>query len=384
MAETETKSNADSNSKSNADVVDEIGSLIEAVDELDPLQGNDGFNRRSKSRLIEALRQVAQELDETDPAISSIREAAREATKCGIDKEVQALERDIRQLLERESVHLFPRGLFKAKKDIVAFVFVWIALGAIPIVLVWFGTFLPIASKEATSVAGTIGDAFGMSNAFFSGLALLFVAATMFLQRKELMLQRNELRLTRDEMRRSSNSQDEQAKRLESAARIASLSQIYHHYDTFTTSHGKSQIAQAVAMGKKRWTVRHLHMLIESDEKLRANSRQQIKGDASLRFNQLRESCLEQCSTLSDVQELAGWLSTLTEHVAALMADECIEAKVRERLYELYDVIWAYDSTFNARPAGGTFRAGQSLSPPQKQWISRFSQSSKAVLEAAL
>lgn len=372
---------AKSKEKSNADVVTEIHALITKVRGITADTGGD-FDAAAKSRLIETLQQVARELDDCDPAIVSIREARCEAEKCGTQEDLDILEADIQALLEKQAVTLFPRDLFKATKDLGLFAFFWLALGSIPILLVGIGALLPLVPSGASSVAGTIGDAFGMSNAFFSGLALLFVAATMYLQRKELMLQRNELRLTRDEMRRSSDSQGEQARRLEAAARIASLSHIYHHYDTFTTTHSQSRVAQAVASGKKRWAIRHLHMLIEPDAKFRSNRLAEIAAEDAELVELLRSADLAKAHTVNEVEQRFSLLITITMAIAALMADESIDPTRRELMYHLYDVLWDYDETFK-KLATDMHIMHEPLSEPQKQWLKRFSEKSNAIIEMA-
>jgi hypothetical protein len=371
-----------SNVKSRADVVEDIQRLIQMVGDI-TVAADNKFDDAAKSRLIESLQDIAGELNETDPAILSITNALELLKTLGTPHNFDTLKADVEALLEKETVTLFPRDLFKARKDLVLFAFFWLALGSIPILLVCIGTFFPLVPSEASSVAGTIGDAFGMANAFFSGLALLFVAATMHLQRKELMLQRNELRLTRDEMRRSSDSQVEQASRLEAAARIAALSHIYDHYNTFATTHSRSPVKQAVASGKKRWAVRHLHMLIEPDKEFRTNRLAEIESDDSKLVGLLRGATIVNAGDLNAVKDSSPQLTTIAKSIAALMADQFINPKRRDIMYQLYDVIWDYDAAFSELSTDSSSTANQNLSHQQLAWIERFKTTSNALIDQA-
>lgn len=371
-----------SNVKSRADVVEDIQRLIQMVGDI-TVAADNKFDDAAKSRLIESLQDIAGELNETDPAILSITNALELLKTLETPHNFDTLKTDVEALLEKETVTLFPRDLFKARKDLVLFAVFWLALGSIPILLVCIGTFFPLVPSEASSVAGTIGDAFGMANAFFSGLALLFVAATMHLQRKELMLQRNELRLTRDEMRRSSDSQVEQASRLEAAARIAALSHIYDHYNTFATTHSRSQVKKAVASGKKQWAVRHLHMLIEPDEEFRTNRLAEIESEDSKLVGLLRGATIVNAVDLNAVKTSSEQLPEIAKSIAALMADQFINPKRRDIMYQLYDVIWDYDAAFSELSTDSSSTANQNLSHQQLAWIERFKTTSNALINQA-
>jgi hypothetical protein len=205
----------------------------------------------------------------------------------------------------------------------------------------------------------------------------------MHLQRKELMLQRNELRLTRDEMRRSSDSQAEQASRLEAAARIAALSHIYDHYNTFATTHSRSPVKQAVASGKKRWAVRNLHMLIEPDEEFRTNRLAEIESEDSKLVDLLRGATIVNAGDLNAVKNFSPQLTTIAKSIAALMADQFINPKRRDIMYQLYDVIWDYEAAFSELSPGSSFTANQNLSDQQLAWIERFETTSNALIDQA-
>ena len=74
----------------------------------------------------------------------------------------------------------------------------------IPVIMVTFvvsacyATWHNLADYERR---GTFGDMFGITNAFFSGLAFAGVIYAILLQRKELKFQREELELTRGELK---------------------------------------------------------------------------------------------------------------------------------------------------------------------------------------
>lgn len=89
------------------------------------------------------------------------------------------------------------------------------------------------------SARGQFGDAFGGINALFSGLALLGIIYTIFLQKKELGLQRKELELTREELKRTAGAQEKsekalsrQAESLKVTAKLNGLSARLQHYNT--------------------------------------------------------------------------------------------------------------------------------------------------------
>lgn len=87
-----------------------------------------------------------------------------------------------------------------------------IAVGtATVIVLLWAAT-LPVLAHFVPSgptVRGQVGDAFGVVNALFSGLALAGVVLAILMQREELQLQRDELRETRAELSRTAQAQEQ-------------------------------------------------------------------------------------------------------------------------------------------------------------------------------
>lgn len=372
--------------KNNADIVDSLQSLVRIIKAIDPKAPGHGFDVASKSRLIQSLQQVARDIDQTDPTIATIREAAKEAEKCGKQHAVKEIEITLQNALNKESLELFPREFFSSKKDLALFVGFWLLLGSIPIALVAIGSSIPYGvPADATGVAGTIGDAFGLSNSFFSGLALLFVAATMYLQRKELALQRNELRLTRDEMRRSSESQDEQAKRLEASARIASLSHIYDHYNSFSMNTTESPIARGVAQGKKRWAIRHLHLLIEPDAGFRMKRIAEVRCEEDELVLDLREIKLDADDSLDEIRNRLSSLPRIAESVAALIAEENVDSTRRDLLYQLYDLIWRYESEFRDQFGKRTItvesKADTIVNASQTKWLLDFCKIVEQIVE---
>src|SRR5688572_14768751 len=86
----------------------------------------------------------------------------------------------------------------------------WLAFGCIPMLLVYFGDVgVVLGTSSQAAVAGTIGDAFGLANSFFSGAALLFVVWSIRVQQQEMQ---------------------DQAKLMKQAASLTAIDHIYTHY----------------------------------------------------------------------------------------------------------------------------------------------------------
>jgi hypothetical protein len=65
------------------------------------------------------------------------------------------------------------------------------------------------------------------------------------------------------------------------------------------------------------------------------------------------------------------------------MADQFINPKRRDIMYQLYDVIWDYDAAFSQLSQGSSFTANQKLSEQQLAWIDRFKTTSNALIDQA-
>jgi hypothetical protein len=65
------------------------------------------------------------------------------------------------------------------------------------------------------------------------------------------------------------------------------------------------------------------------------------------------------------------------------MADQFINPKRRDIMYQLYDVIWDYDAVFSELSLGRSFTANQHLSHQQLAWIERFKTTSNALIDPA-
>lgn len=93
-----------------------------------------------------------------------------------------------------------PRGRFQLVVAAGAVLVVVVCLVAVPILWRWLG------GKDAAA----FGDAYGVANALFSGLAFAAFLYALGLQREELKLQRQELAQTRKELQRSAEAQEAQ------------------------------------------------------------------------------------------------------------------------------------------------------------------------------
>lgn len=78
------------------------------------------------------------------------------------------------------------------------------------VVVLWVATpFVLIKLYPTLAERGLAGDAFGVINALFSGLAFAGVIVAIFLQREELELQRHEIVANRAELARAATAQEE-------------------------------------------------------------------------------------------------------------------------------------------------------------------------------
>lgn len=365
-------------------VVSGISGLLEQVKKKQSSSENAEETSRL-AKISDSLSQLLIEFDETDPAIANLREAKSLARKSGLGREFHDIERDVKQLIEADTRRLFPKDLIPSRREISFFLLAWICLGCVPLTLVLLGYVLPSIPAEVAATAGTIGDSFGMANAFFSGLALLFVAATMYLQRKELMLQRNELRLTRDEMRRSSNSQDAQAKRLESAAKISAFSQIYDHYRTFGDRQDMSEVRKAIASGKKSWTIKHIHLQVETDDRFIHHRNAELAATSRSFYRSIAHTNFSHIDNMSDVKKIAvPLLVRIAKTTAELMGEERIGGDLRELLYSLYLALWRFDNNFpQGEELTTTVATPKQLTEDQKHWLSNIDEGLKQIREKA-
>ena len=106
----------------------------------------------------------------------------------------------------------------------------WVFLLIGAIIVSWAGYLVGILAADGWSTRGTFGDAFGVINSLFSGLALagfliaiLLQSRELRFQREELELQREELKLTRKELTRTANAQQESSTALRRQVEIAAL-----------------------------------------------------------------------------------------------------------------------------------------------------------------
>lgn len=87
---------------------------------------------------------------------------------------------------------------------------------------------------DASSRWGQFGDAFGVVNALFSGLALLGIVAALLMQREDIDLQL-------EEMRESVAAQKAAAEMQERRARIAALAEMLRACEVLADFYGKNE-----------------------------------------------------------------------------------------------------------------------------------------------
>lgn len=118
----------------------------------------------------------------------------------------------------------------KASKKKLIFYFVLTITG------LWFGSGLIIYFSFEENKICPIGDMFGANNALFSGLALVGIIYTIYLQHEELKLQRNELKLTRLELKRSAEAQEKSQVSAQEQANALSYTAMLNTLNTLINS----------------------------------------------------------------------------------------------------------------------------------------------------
>lgn len=97
----------------------------------------------------------------------------------------------------------------------------WLLLAMGTVTLIWAASIVTVflyyhnSEGDTSATVGQFGDAFGVVNALFSGLAFAGVIVAIFIQRKEFELQRIELRETRKQTREIAVENERQRKEFE-------------------------------------------------------------------------------------------------------------------------------------------------------------------------
>lgn len=135
-----------------------------------------------------------------------------------------------------------PKDGAEDKKDWLLFVLlalfvILMVIGYGWVIINIFSCIVPGAEAQILG-PGSFGDAFGVINTLFSGLAFAGVIYAIILQKKELALQREELKETRKELARSAAAQEKSEKALAdqvkvaaAAARLQSANQVINHFN---------------------------------------------------------------------------------------------------------------------------------------------------------
>ncbi len=206
------------------------------------------------------------------------------------------------------------------RRWIVWFLVAWVVCGLIPLILVLIGKHLfSFANGDDAAVAGTIGDAFGMVNSFFSGAALLFVIWS-------IRLQQQEIRFAREEWEANTESQRVQAEMMRHTANLTAINHIYTHYADNYGSDDATGILPAIASGHRRWAVRESFDSI--DDLFRDNRVFQVEREA----DQLVKLLMVPTHDSKALSEIA-W------RVSSLLVEKRINSAFRKSLWRLYELI---------------------------------------------
>jgi len=213
----------------------------------------------------------------------------------------------------------------------------WLILGFVPIGLVFIGNKLfSVADSNMTAVAGTIGDAFGFANSFFSCAALLFVIWGLRLQQQEISGARKEANETAE-------LQKTQALLMKETASLNAISQIYKHYSENYGTEDPTKILDAVAKGHRRWAIRESFSKI--DDVFADDRVSQVHNEQS----QLAELLMVTHCDSSYLREVAVRTSNL-------LVDKRAHKKFRQSLWHLYEIL-RDDPSELCREGSSTFSA---------------------------
>ena len=117
---------------------------------------------------------------------------------------------------------------------------------------------------------GVFGDMFGAINSLFSGLALVGIIYTIFLQKHELSLQRKELEYTRKELKRSAEAQEksetalrDQVQAMGKTAKLNGLSSLINHYGKVAEVSGRTSPERDQAIKQSAACIDQINKLIK-------------------------------------------------------------------------------------------------------------------------
>lgn len=203
---------------------------------------------------------------------------------------------------------------------IVALFSVWGLFGVAPLALALVGKhWFALADGADASLAGTIGDSFGLVNSLFSGAALIFVVWS-------IRLQQQEIRAAQAEVEANAESQRIQAETMRHTARLTAINHIYAHYGNDYGRHDATGILQAVALGHRRWAVRESFDSVDglfSDDRVA-----QVQRDA----DQLAELLMVPTQDVARLQEIAWRLSSL-------LVEARLSPAFRKSMWRLYELL---------------------------------------------
>ena len=170
-----------------------------------------------------------------------------------------------------------------------------------------------------TAVAGTIGDAFGLANSFFSCAALLFVIWG-------LRLQQHEISVAREDARETADLQKSQALLMKETASLNAIGQIYTHYSGNYGAEDSTKILEAVAKGHRRWAIRETFSKI--DDVFTSDRISQVHREES----QLAELLMvTHCDP--------SYLRDVAVRTASLLVDTRAHKDFRQSLWPLYEIL---------------------------------------------
>lgn len=214
------------------------------------------------------------------------------------------------------------KDLFK-KRWIIGFLAVWLTCGMIPLALVWLGTHVyAFADSRAAEIAGTIGDAFGLANSFFSAAALLFVIGSIRLQQKEI-------EFARKEWEANTKSQMIQVHMMRESAKLTAINHIHDHYSPDYGANDQTGILSAMANGYRRWATRAAFDTI--DRSLAEDRKVEVEKEMERLAGLLAKP-------KSDVK----YLRKVAESTSCLLSDKRVRLEIRQIILTLNGMFSEY------------------------------------------
>lgn len=199
----------------------------------------------------------------------------------------------------------------------VLILFCLIALSAVPLLnlftLGWNSLEIDWKASATLQDLALFGDFFGGHTAAVSGL--LSVALILYFSLRQAELQDRHFK--------------EQLKISSKSAELASISNIYRHYDeAYGEDKDIGEVLENIAAGHRRWAIRESFSVIDPDHALEPMREKQVANDYERLMQLLRDesTVLTNCSSIADL-------------TSSLLLEKRLPLSARQALWPLYEVL---------------------------------------------